>query len=79
MNWLPNFILNLFPSNRAKQRELAEDYFMCLLEHKVILESSSRDIDKAVRLFDLEVCKRKITSDPNWRPEKWDFHGALYR
>lgn len=79
MNWLPNFILDLLPSNKRRQRELAEEYFMCLLEHRVILESSARDIDKAVLIFDIERRKRNICSDPNWRPKKWDFHTALYK
>jgi hypothetical protein len=51
---------------------------MLLLEHRAVLESSGRDIDKAVRLFAIELKKRKIYADPNWRPEKFDFHGMMY-
>ncbi len=72
------FILDLLPSNKVKQRKLALDYFMLLLEHRAVLESSGRDIDKAVRLFAIELKKRKIYADPNWRPEKFDFHGMMY-
>lgn len=72
------FILDLLPSNKVKQRKLAEEYFMCLLEHRAVLESSGRYADKAFRILEIEARKRNIQADPNWRPKKWKFHRALY-
>lgn len=72
------FFQDLSPDSKAKQRALAEDYFMCLLELKVLYEESySNNRQNRENLIRSKMSQ--ITSDPNWRPKKWNFHTGLYK